>query len=165
MAKACTRCHGKGVYEWGARINRKPSYSGQCFKCKGTGIEPGFVDWQPASEDAPNVGSVAWAKLTFPPGTMIEIPNSQYFSGTQLPAEWVRGGTQVLVGMNAYTLPDAVANLERGFWQILPATERRGDPCDYGHPDGINCEVCAEPTPAMCSLEEELLDDWEGGSF
>jgi hypothetical protein len=33
----CCKCHGTGTYSWGAVVNGKPSNSGTCFSCPGTG--------------------------------------------------------------------------------------------------------------------------------
>ena len=33
----CAKCNGTGEYRWGAVINGKPSKSGQCHSCRGTG--------------------------------------------------------------------------------------------------------------------------------
>ncbi len=33
----CAKCHGTGVYSWGANVNGRPSKSGPCYSCKGTG--------------------------------------------------------------------------------------------------------------------------------
>jgi hypothetical protein len=33
----CEKCGGNGIYSWGAVINAKPSKSGTCFSCRGTG--------------------------------------------------------------------------------------------------------------------------------
>lgn len=34
---ACRKCHGTGIYYFGAVINGKPTRSGECFSCRGTG--------------------------------------------------------------------------------------------------------------------------------
>lgn len=33
----CAKCRGSGRYAWGAFVNGKPSHSGQCNACRGTG--------------------------------------------------------------------------------------------------------------------------------
>jgi len=33
----CPKCHGTGVYSWGATINGQPQRSGDCHSCRGTG--------------------------------------------------------------------------------------------------------------------------------
>jgi len=33
----CEKCSGRGVYSWGAVVNGKPSKSGTCYSCRGTG--------------------------------------------------------------------------------------------------------------------------------
>ena len=33
----CCKCNGTGIYYWGAVVNGKPSNSGTCFSCRGTG--------------------------------------------------------------------------------------------------------------------------------
>ena len=33
----CAKCGGSGEYRWGAVVNGKPSKSGQCHSCQGTG--------------------------------------------------------------------------------------------------------------------------------
>ena len=33
----CAKCNGTGEYRWGAVVNGKPSKSGQCHSCGGTG--------------------------------------------------------------------------------------------------------------------------------
>lgn len=36
--RPCTRCPGsRGTYYWGAVVNGRPSRSGTCFRCEGTG--------------------------------------------------------------------------------------------------------------------------------
>lgn len=38
-AAPCDRCpNSAGVYYWGASVNGVSTYSGQCFRCKGTGV-------------------------------------------------------------------------------------------------------------------------------
>ena len=33
----CSKCNGSGEYRWGASVNGKPSKSGPCHSCRGTG--------------------------------------------------------------------------------------------------------------------------------
>jgi hypothetical protein len=33
----CAKCRGTGTYCWGAVVNGKPTHSGMCFSCQGTG--------------------------------------------------------------------------------------------------------------------------------
>ena len=33
----CSKCSGSGEYRWGALVNGKPSKSGPCHSCRGTG--------------------------------------------------------------------------------------------------------------------------------
>ena len=33
----CAKCKGTGTYSWGAVVNGKPTHSGICFSCRGTG--------------------------------------------------------------------------------------------------------------------------------
>ena len=33
----CEKCRGSGVYGWGAFVNGRPTHSGRCFSCRGTG--------------------------------------------------------------------------------------------------------------------------------
>ena len=33
----CCKCNGSGQYVWGAVVNGKPTHSGPCFSCRGTG--------------------------------------------------------------------------------------------------------------------------------
>ena len=33
----CPKCRGSGLYSWGAIVNGRPSKSGQCHSCGGTG--------------------------------------------------------------------------------------------------------------------------------
>ncbi len=33
----CPKCHGSGVYSWGATINGVPQHSGRCNSCSGKG--------------------------------------------------------------------------------------------------------------------------------
>lgn len=33
----CGKCHGTGLYRWGAVVNGSPQHEGQCHSCKGTG--------------------------------------------------------------------------------------------------------------------------------
>jgi hypothetical protein len=48
----CFRCGpGNGTYYWGAVINGVPQYSGQCFRCHGTGIDPEPVRRTPTHID------------------------------------------------------------------------------------------------------------------
>jgi hypothetical protein len=35
--QVCWRCNGRGIYYWGAVVNGKPTFSGDCFKCVGGG--------------------------------------------------------------------------------------------------------------------------------
>ena len=35
----CDRCHGTGIYVWGAIVNGNPQHAGTCFKCNGSGKE------------------------------------------------------------------------------------------------------------------------------
>lgn len=39
--QACARCGGGGVYYWGTVTNGVPQFSGTCFRCGGTGDDPG----------------------------------------------------------------------------------------------------------------------------
>lgn len=39
-APPCWRCHGTGVYVWGAILNGRPTRSGPCFACQGGGEFP-----------------------------------------------------------------------------------------------------------------------------
>jgi len=53
---ACSRCNGTGTYYWGAVVNGVPSYSGQCFRCSGSGIDPRpFRDTREITPDVPVV--------------------------------------------------------------------------------------------------------------
>ena len=33
----CIKCSGSGQYAWGAVVNGKPTHTGMCYSCKGTG--------------------------------------------------------------------------------------------------------------------------------
>lgn len=33
----CVKCKGSGRYAWGAFVNGKPTHSGMCYSCRGTG--------------------------------------------------------------------------------------------------------------------------------
>ena len=33
----CGKCKGTGAYAWGAVVNGRPSHTGTCFSCRGTG--------------------------------------------------------------------------------------------------------------------------------
>ena len=33
----CAKCNGSGIYAWGAVVNGKPTKSGPCHSCRGTG--------------------------------------------------------------------------------------------------------------------------------
>jgi DnaJ-class molecular chaperone len=33
----CVKCNGSGVYGWGAFVNGRPTKSGTCWSCRGTG--------------------------------------------------------------------------------------------------------------------------------
>lgn len=33
----CPKCSGSGIYRWGAIVNGVHSFSGECFRCHGTG--------------------------------------------------------------------------------------------------------------------------------
>jgi hypothetical protein len=35
----CERCHGGGVYYWGAVVNGRPTHSGDCYQCRGNGTQ------------------------------------------------------------------------------------------------------------------------------
>jgi DnaJ-class molecular chaperone len=35
----CVKCNGSGEYRWGAAVNGKPSKSGPCHSCGGTGTQ------------------------------------------------------------------------------------------------------------------------------
>ena len=39
-APTCPRCHGTGVYGWGAVVNGKIANSGPCYACQGGGQYP-----------------------------------------------------------------------------------------------------------------------------
>jgi len=35
----CSKCNGSGEFRWGALTNGKPSKSGPCHSCRGTGMQ------------------------------------------------------------------------------------------------------------------------------
>ena len=35
----CAKCHGSGLYVWGAIVNGQPTHSGPCHSCQGTGVQ------------------------------------------------------------------------------------------------------------------------------
>jgi hypothetical protein len=35
----CVKCNGSGEYAWGGSTNGKPSKTGTCFSCRGTGAQ------------------------------------------------------------------------------------------------------------------------------
>jgi DnaJ-class molecular chaperone len=37
----CCKCEGTGTYRWGAVVNGRPSKSGPCHSCGGTGRQSG----------------------------------------------------------------------------------------------------------------------------
>jgi excinuclease UvrABC ATPase subunit len=37
----CEKCNGSGLYRWGAVVNGKPTHSGPCHSCRGTGHQTG----------------------------------------------------------------------------------------------------------------------------
>ena len=37
--KFCSKCNGKGIYQWGASINGRATHRGKCFACQGKGVQ------------------------------------------------------------------------------------------------------------------------------
>lgn len=35
----CCKCNGSGLYRWGACINGKMQHAGECYSCRGTGMQ------------------------------------------------------------------------------------------------------------------------------